>query len=53
MENGLELYGELLTGYKSAGTQGEYVFFLRYCTKRLNEGASVETIWNEWMEKNT
>lgn len=50
MKNDLEIYGELLSHYKSAGNQNEYVFFLRYCAKRLNEGASVETIWNEWTE---
>jgi len=50
LKNDLEIYGELLNSYKSASNQNEYLFFLRYCAKRLNEGSTVETIWNEWTE---
>ena len=30
------------------GKQDDFVSFLRYCAERLQQGASVEEIWNDW-----
>ena len=30
------------------GKQDDFVSFLRYCAERLQQGASVDEIWNDW-----
>lgn len=38
--------------YMNAGNRNEFVYYLYFCAERLNEGATVEEIWNEWQEVN-
>lgn len=50
--NDLEDYGEILEMYRKVDEQKqrEFAYFLRFCAQRLEEGSSVEEIWNEWCE---
>ena len=50
--NDLEAYGEIQTMYLAADEQKkqELVSYLRFCTERLKEGATVPEIWSEWQE---
>lgn len=53
MDNDLEIYDELRNAYLSIGNDGDrkcFMFFLRYCAERLEDGASVQEIWSEWQE---
>ena len=54
MNNDLEMYGELSNAYQSVENEGGhecFIFFLRYCANRLEQGASVQEIWNVWKER--
>ena len=55
MVNDLELYGKLKTAYLSIENEGEqecFISFLRYCDERLEQGASVQEIWNSYQKMN-
>lgn len=54
MSNDLELYGELRATYQSIeheGKQEDFISFLHYCADRLEKGATVQEIWNDYVRR--
>ena len=35
----------------SAGYEGDFIAFLRYCSERLKRGDSVQAIWSDYQAK--
>lgn len=42
---------ELSQKMLSAGCEGNFIAFLRYCSERLKKGDSVQAIWNDYQAK--